>query len=420
MFWIVCAGFGGASWWLPGGLLAGFAMTPGILDAWRRVGQERADSKAREAADAEEKAASHELFLDEQRRLAERRAAVRVWSMPEHFPTGTIKRDDELTGQMTWAEAESLFERFSRSPHINWIVGGTSCEARADMMADLAIDQGFRVDKVWATPPEFGVMSSFEGIESRIRLHLDEARTEAISWNFHVAVRAQVNRGQGVEHFVLDPTLFRSPVPEAQWVERIGSGGSDLKILHTSRAAYASPFDTESQTFTIEARNAKLRSGFDLEQTSTREGLDARMRAEFVEGLPPPERKRFLACFQQNAFRQWWQRSSSYERLDEVLASVRYFSVDMTTLQGRLANTPLELRHHTIKSSVWERVAADLRQLEVARDDLLFRRDKDDLARSFYLEFLDLGSESGSRLHRWFHSDAHELWGEFGVALIEG
>lgn len=116
------------------------------------------------------------------------------------------------------------------------------CWGRAHEMRRLMIEDGTVPQKVW--------------IYGYLHVATYNAPTCAVSWDWHVAPILDVNTGSGVENYVIDPSMFDAPVPEAVWV--YAQGDASANVVHTSSAVFyrsaagAESFDNDySQTAAV-------------------------------------------------------------------------------------------------------------------------------------------------------------------------
>jgi hypothetical protein len=97
------------------------------------------------------------------------------------------------------------------------------CWARAHEMRRLMIDDGTEPEKIW--------------IYGGLNVATYNDHTCGVSWRYHVAPILDVNTGSGTETYVIDPSMFDAPVPEAVWVYAQGDPSS-VTVVHSSSAVY--------------------------------------------------------------------------------------------------------------------------------------------------------------------------------------
>ena len=88
---------------------------------------------------------------------------------------------------------------------IPFLYPDNGCWARAHAMCRMLISAGFTPNKIW--------------LNGDLRVDTPNCPTCVVSWDFHVAPTLLVDHGSGAELYVLDPSLFHHPVPQATWIE---------------------------------------------------------------------------------------------------------------------------------------------------------------------------------------------------------
>jgi hypothetical protein len=128
------------------------------------------------------------------------------------------------------------------------------CWGRAHEMCRLFIGAGIQPDKVW--------------IYGRLHVVSQNKPDCNVYWGWHVAPTLQVNVGRAIQTYVIDPSLFPEPVPQATWAGVQGDAGAQLvpstaDVFHRSfgGAITYDPTYTNTQSVLNTYRNSlRLRS----------------------------------------------------------------------------------------------------------------------------------------------------------------
>jgi Glutaminase len=105
------------------------------------------------------------------------------------------------------------------APCIPFLYPDDGCWGRAHQMCRLIIAAGEQPAKVWI----------YGSLTAKTRNNPNCL----VRWGWHVAPTLQVNPGAGAETWVVDPSLFNAPVPEANWK---GVQGDPAAVLAASDA----------------------------------------------------------------------------------------------------------------------------------------------------------------------------------------
>ena len=336
---------------------------------WRAINQERADEATVEAN------TRTALAVIEADRAA-RRNAVTVWPVPErHLFAAPDDRsldwdyndpdpDIALRGTLTAAEADELFALFVADPRLNWMVGLAHCEARADLMAEIAAERGIRLGKLWALASDLDRGTAVSGFDGRVTIHINAARTESTAWNFHVApCGSTVDAAGDPVRTVIDPMLFDKPIVDTAWRARLRERGDEINFEVTDRFVSEDPFDVNGRQFRtlkVQVRNEFLETSYDLDNAQTVAALAMTLRGQYVDELmtaSPHDYEEFMRRFEDGHFREWWRSSADHKELDEQLDEATYFGLPMADIKRTIRSVSWELREHTIKTTHWKEVA---------------------------------------------------------------
>lgn len=128
------------------------------------------------------------------------------------------------------------------------------CWGRAHEMYRLMANQGVACNKVW--------------IYGSLRAATTNNPRCAVGWGWHVAPTLLVSIGGSQQTYVIDPSLFTAPVPQATWASVQGDPGAQLvgtagEVFYRSRdgAIQTDPSFTETNAVLTRYRNSlRLRS----------------------------------------------------------------------------------------------------------------------------------------------------------------
>jgi hypothetical protein len=114
---------------------------------------------------------------------------------------------------LTLAQAQALFDAMNAftcnpssatAPCIPFMYPFDGCWARAHQMCRLMLAQGVTPQKVW----NHGILL----------VHSANSSNCQVNWGWHVAPIVQVDLGNGPQSYVIDPSIFTEPVPQAVWI----------------------------------------------------------------------------------------------------------------------------------------------------------------------------------------------------------
>ncbi len=105
------------------------------------------------------------------------------------------------------------------------------CWGRAHEMRRLMIADGTEPEKIW--------------IYGWLNVATPNVYNCSVSWGWHVAPILDVDTGSGIETYVIDPSMFDEPVPEAVWVYA-QNDASATAVHSSSRVFYRSSGGAES------------------------------------------------------------------------------------------------------------------------------------------------------------------------------
>jgi hypothetical protein len=163
------------------------------------------------------------------------------------------------------------------APCIPFLYPNNGCWARAHEMCRLMIADGAQPNKVW--------IDGNLNVPSHNKAPSTYPTGCVVGWSWHVAPTLQVNTPNGVQTWVVDPSLFPEAVPQTTWA---GSQGDPNAVLTpTSADVYYRP-NTPDPTYA--QTNADL--------TFYRNVL--KLQSASSEGPPP-----YLTCMVKDPGVQW-------------------------------------------------------------------------------------------------------------------
>jgi hypothetical protein len=376
---------------LAAGFLICLALSFYLLDGpaeWRVIKlQSLKDSEQTAVIVAQEKQQSEQVILaqlQQQAKVEQRRLAITAWRMPSNdlfdvcVDQALNQELDEtvpcphLRPFMTVNEATLLLGIFRQDPRFNWLISLSHCEARADLMAEIAAEHRVSVRKIWVIPKDLDRGTIVTGWEGKVSLPINEAATEFVSWNFHVAILADF--ADGKEARVLDPTFFAEPVTQKTWCDRMSYGKTPVRFEVTNRFAYSDPYDANGENnrvLSLKIRNAVLKECFNIENAVVRNGLEMTLRAEYVDSLKrnnQTEFNQFISAFEQVRFKIWWHHRPDFERFEQLISNQHYFGWRIDAFRQPIETSSFELRNFELKKRCWRQVAASLLALEAHPD----------------------------------------------------
>jgi hypothetical protein len=129
-------------------------------------------------------------------------------------PPITLQRSREL---FTLVNARVCCPANPAAPCIPFHYPDDGCWGRAHEMCRLMIAAGEQPRKIW--------------INGSLRVDSRNKPTCVVTWGWHVAPTVEVATGGGSSIYVIDPSLFDAPVPQATWVAIQNAPGAT--ITHT-------------------------------------------------------------------------------------------------------------------------------------------------------------------------------------------
>jgi|GEM_PF-3738231 len=297
-------------------------------------------------------------------------------------------------------QANALFEHFVGDSRINWNLTHAGCEARADLLAEIAGNQQIQVKKIWVLPGE----------DSLLTMYLNTRETERIAWNYHVAVTCQVGDTLASTAMVFDPALFDSVTLLSDWEKRFLQYNPDCLFKVSDMSSYHS-YDDISFPGLAEInraeRDSTLSSNWNSDDSDTLAGREILGRGRYVDNLALSSPKRFDKLkhrITETRFSEFWLTHYGNQEIKDILKTTgQWMSISQNILHPLIEEPLLGLR---IKLSYWETIADFFTRLEA--DFRQLRQNGDALHNDFIRESLDEGF-----VDRWFSPDGHALWEKY-------
>lgn len=368
-------------------------------------------------------AATKETLLDAPGHPFASLPTVPYWTNPDDacwLPEAPSYNDDIKA--IDRKEAQALFDAFKSAREINWLVLDRHCEARADMMCELAARQGLRMSKIWASAEPFERLSALTGMESKLTTTLDRAGTERVDWNYHVAAANLVQSDDGnVRNTVFDPVLFDKPVSVPEWSARIFGCDEPAHIIETARECFQSPHDDGeiwARDINYRERNAILRQHFNFDDDETRSSYLRSLRAHYTDGLlqdDATQLEELKTYLEDEGFRSWWRADLPDRSLARLADVERYYHLDAAALQDALACEDPLLLGRMLRLSAWRKVGPFFLALSDHLNQLRLGHGPKAACEEVAAAFLARSMEDPSPLlDEWRSPFAHALWERLG------
>ncbi len=101
-------------------------------------------------------------------------------------------------------------------PCIPYMYPFNGCWARAHQMCRLMLAQNITPQKIW--------------IHGSLTVKSANSSNCTVNWNWHVAPIVEVDLGNGPQSYVIDPSIFTEPVPQAVWASVQGDPNPTLTV----------------------------------------------------------------------------------------------------------------------------------------------------------------------------------------------
>lgn len=319
--------------------------------------------------------------------------------------------DSLMREPMTNSDAKNLFSSFLNHPKLIWGANNSGCEAKADLMAEIASEKGYEVSKIWVRP---------QGAADTFLVPLNNAETETTAWNYHVAILVKVKDGPRSEIKVMDPSLFQNPVSLNEWTERVSKysdqTGVSLEFRETQRELFFGPDDMTNMDLRRSAlakREKILKNSANLDDPVVYEGFMMKLRGEFVDHLYTTDRQKFKklkSLLIGNDFENWFKTPIKNNVLaDKIRTRPRYFGIKTNEIKEKI-NLDDIYASVELKKAFWEKVGNSLNKLKKHAAKL--NDNPDDAAFQFQVKW-----HNEDFREKWFEPFSDDIWEQFGVSL---
>lgn len=311
---------------------------------------------------------------------------------------------------MTKNDAQSLLNDFLEHPKLVWGANNTGCEAKADLMAEIASDKGYEVSKIWIRP---------QSNNDSFLVYMNEAGTESTAWNYHVAILVKVKNGSSSDTMVIDPSLFDEPVSVDVWNKRLtrlsDQYNVDLEIKESRKEAFFGPEDmlnTSNRQNAIARRNEILENSSNMDDPVVFDGFMMKLRGEFVDELMETDPARFeklKVMLRNEDFEKWFKKPIPNNKLKAQLAGSNFYGIKSTVIKNKVDVSELEASVR-LKKLYWEQIGNAFDKLTQRSQELLnggFNTE----TMTFKIEW-----EEGFFRQSWFSHNNEELWTKYGIS----
>lgn len=312
------------------------------------------------------------------------------------------------------ADLQAMMSVYAKHEQLQIETRNTGCEAKVDLMAELACNVGHVVAKIWIRPSP--------GAGSHLIVDLNEADTERMLWSYHVAMIFNVGDAQQASPMVLDPVFYNEAVSPELWRERVGriSNGRNwpLSVVDSEWEYFYSADDYRSNTYrqdVLKRRDEILANANNRDDPVVRAGCFMQLRGIFADDLMRSSPDNFQVLKQwliRHHYQSWYYASETCEYLKQQLTqNESYFGVDCKTIMNEL-DIDDYFSPASLRIRFWRVVGEAMVKLQRASQALLNGYDD----KSMHFKTL-VGEVARDLEDRWFEPTANELWSRFGVDL---
>jgi hypothetical protein len=158
------------------------------------------------------------------REIVDVRPLPKAQAVPQAQPTPSVPAPQAPPAPISLQRAKELFDLVANltcdpastsSPCIPFMFPDDGCWGRAHEMCRLMLAQSEQPQKVW--------------IYGWLHVATSNHPSCGVNWGWHVAPTLIVDEGSGPETYVMDPSIFSEPVPQATWASVQGDPGASLQ-----------------------------------------------------------------------------------------------------------------------------------------------------------------------------------------------
>ncbi len=303
-----------------------------------------------------------------------------------------------------------LFRVFVNHPKLIWGASNTGCEAKADLMAEIAEERGHEALKIWIHP---------SNRTHQFPVYLNRAKSEFTHWSYHVAIAVRIEDGAESDLEVIDPTLLNEPVNVEEWTRVVSILADEydqlLLVTKSQRTAFFGPDDVDSdegRVNSLERREEILTNASNLNDPVIFSGFLMKLRGDFVDEMMrtnPEEYQELESLLIMTEFRDWFRAPLSNKLMTELLSKYpRYYGVDSSEIFARVDMTDA-LVSIELKKALWAEVGRAFEKLRDRADDLTGGR-WSPIASLFRSYWEDDMFRAG-----WYSPCKEEEWHKFGL-----
>jgi len=305
-------------------------------------------------------------------------------------------------------QAIALMRQFKDHPELRWELYNTGCEARADVMAEIAHELGLKPDKIWMLPYSDCTVSSY----------INKAKTERVIWSFHVAILLRVEVANEIRQLVFDPTLFDSPQEITDWCHRYSTNDQQTFYKVGDFRSYYGYTDMLTHNYREKVRvdrQKTLEGQFDLDDPVIFSGLLQNQRGQLVDDMLHNDNESssdFQNALENIYFVNFIKSCITSEELKTTLEENQYYyAIPCAELKSSLDfNDPFVFLQ--LVNTYWQAIETVLINLKKAADHLKVNERKET---RFNIEWETEKSFS----KRWFKPHSNNIWSEWNVSLVD-
>jgi hypothetical protein len=307
-------------------------------------------------------------------------------------------------------DAERFFEFVLEHPLLFWEANNTGCEAKADLVAELAFERGFEVTKVWIQP---------QSLSDSFLVYLNEAGTEHTAWNYHVATELKIPE-DAADTLIIDPTLYDKPVHLDIWHERLSRLSKqydvDLEVKRSRREAFFGPEDflnSSNRTKALAKREKILTNAANLDDPIVLDGMMMKLRGAFVDFLMKSDPERFnklKVMLRNEAFATWFKKPIPVKKLKSQLNKSTFFGIESVLIKNSI-NLSETLASVKLKEKFWEPIGTAFKKLTQRSEEILNGNFNTETM-TFKIDWED---ESFRR--SWYSPNSEEIWNNYGLTV---
>jgi hypothetical protein len=320
--------------------------------------------------------------------------------------------DNILGDPISVNKAKQLYSKARNSLKINWSASDNGCEARADLVAEVfEKEEGLITEKVWAMPPNNGLLS----------VYMNNAETELVEWNYHVANIVEVKNGNNISKMVIDPSLFEEPVPLDIWKARITKhSGNSVTFPNSSRLAYMPPMsysgDSAERASMLSRRTDTLNIANDLNSQTVLGNHLRFINGKYIDELmanDPTKFKLFMDNRLANEqFGFYWDVTYHPPQFLELFSNHgTFFGIPLDKIKQSFDVTDVMFQQK-LKMKYWDKSIPIFKSVNDKYKELKVAPDSNALA----VKFKDKLKDSDF-YNTWFSPFGAHLWREFGIDI---